>query len=449
MGQEEILKRVMPHSYEAEQSVLGSMLMDRDAVAVAAASLAKEDFYVSQHAVFFESIVELYNGGKPVDLITVQDKLKEKDVPPEVQSLDFVKEIVSYVPTSSNIKAYCSIVKEKAMLRRFIHTAQEIENACYAGNKSADEIAEDTEKAVFEVLLKNDDKDPVSVREAAEIALTKVEENSKIEGNITGIPTGYKKLDELTGGLQRGELVILAARPSMGKTAFALNILKNVAFKAKRPAIMFSLEMGTNSLMNRFLSMESKVETTKLRNGKLTDDEWESLVKSVINVSQGNLKIDDTGALTVNEIRSKCRKEKVKGGLDLIVIDYLQLMSGGKKAPENRQQEITEISRGLKALAKEMDCPVIALSQLSRAPEARQDHRPMLADLRESGSIEQDADVVMFLYRDDYYTKAESEKPGETDVIIAKQRNGALDDVTLHFKPETTSFYETVPNTTA
>ena len=442
MGQEDIIKRVMPHSYEAEQSVLGSMLMDRDAVSVAAVSLEKEEFYVSQHAMLFESIMDLYNAGKPIDLVTVQNKLKEKDVPPEMLTLDFIKDIVGTVPTSTNIKAYCKIVREKAQLRRFIHTAQEIENACYAGNKSAEEIAEDTEREVFEVLLKNDDKDPVSVRDAAETALTKIEENSKIEGNITGVPTGYKKLDELTGGLQKGELVILAARPSMGKTAFALNILKNVAFKAKRPALMFSLEMGTNSLMNRFLSMESKVEATKLRNGKLTDEEWDNLVRSVINVSSGNLKIDDTGALTVNEIRSKCRKEKVKNGLDLIVIDYLQLMSGGRKAPENRQQEITEISRGLKALAKEMDCPVLALSQLSRAPEARQDHRPMLADLRESGSIEQDADIVMFLYRDDYYTKAESEKPGETDVIIAKQRNGALDDVTLKFIPETTGFYE-------
>ena len=442
MGQEEAIKRIMPHSYEAEQSVIGSMLMDRDAVATAAASLSTGDFYISQYGVMFESMVELYNLGKPVDLITVQNKLKEKDVAPEVMSLEAVKDIINTVPTSANIKAYCNIVKEKAQLRRFIHAAQDIENACYAGNKSAAEIAADTEREIFEVLLRSAEKEPISVRIAAEEALTKIEENSKIEGNITGVATGYKKLDELTGGLQKGELIILAARPSMGKTAFALNMIKNVAFKAKKPCLMFSLEMGTNSLMNRFLSMESHVETTKLRNGKLTDDEWDRLVSSVVAVSGGNLKIDDTGALTVNEIRSKCRKEKIKNGLDLIVIDYLQLMSGGKKTSENRQQEITEISRGLKALAKEMDCPVVALSQLSRAPEARQDHRPMLADLRESGSIEQDADVVMFLYRDDYYTKAESERPGETDIIIAKQRNGALDDVTLMFKPETTGFYE-------
>jgi len=439
--EENVLKRIMPHSRDAEMSVIGAMLMDREAVAVASGMLVPEDFYFSQYGLFYECIIKLYNQAKPVDLVTVQEELVKRDAPPEVTDINFVKEIFNILPTGANIKAYCEIVRNKSLLRKFIRTAQEIENSCYSENKSVEEIAENVEKDIFEVLLKTSDKDPKTSKEVAESALSEIEEAARMEGNITGLATGYKYLDDLTGGLQKGDLIICAARPSMGKTAFVLNILEHVALKGNHPSILFSLEMNANLIMNRFFAMDTRINATKLRTGKLNDNEWESLVDSVMGISRGNLLIDDTRALTVNDIRTKCRKEKLKGGLDLIVVDYLQLMSAGKKNNENRQQEITEISRGLKALAGEMNCPVIALSQLSRAPETRADHRPMMADIRESGSIEQDADVIMFLYRDDYYTKEESERPGETDVIVAKQRNGGLDDITLMFNAETLRFY--------
>lgn len=437
---ENILKRVSPHSIEAEQSVIGSMLMDKDAIATSVDILNKEDFYSTQYGIMFECMAELYNEGKPIDLVTVQDRLKEKDVPPEVASLEAVKDIMSTVPTSTNVKSYANIVHEKAVMRRLIKTSDEISNSCYAGKEPLNVIIEDTEKKIFNVLQQRNHGELEDIRIVAENVLSKIEKASKTKEKITGVPSGFMDLDYKTSGFQPSDLVLVAARPSMGKTALVLNIVRHVAMKKKRPCMIFSLEMSKEQLVNRMLSMESDIDSQKLRTGDLNDPEWDQLVQAVMEISKASLVIDDTPGITVSELRSKCRKVKLEKGLDLIVIDYLQLMSGsGSRSGENRQQEVSEISRNLKAIAREMECPVIALSQLSRAPDQRPDHRPVLSDLRESGAIEQDADIVMFIYRDERYNP-DTEHPGEAEIIIAKQRNGPTGTVNLVWKEDTTKF---------
>lgn len=437
---ENILKRVSPHSIEAEQSVIGSMLMDKDAIATSVDILNKEDFYSTQYGIMFECMAELYNEGKPIDLVTVQDRLKEKDVPPEVASLEAVKDIMSTVPTSTNVKSYANIVHEKAVMRRLIKTSDEISNSCYAGKEPLSVIIEDTEKKIFNVLQQRNHGELEDIRIVAENVLSKIEKASKTKEKITGVPSGFMDLDYKTSGFQPSDLVLVAARPSMGKTALVLNIVRHVAMKKKRPCMIFSLEMSKEQLVNRMLSMESDIDSQKLRTGDLNDPEWDQLVQAVMEISKASLVIDDTPGITVSELRSKCRKVKLEKGLDLIVIDYLQLMSGsGSRSGENRQQEVSEISRNLKAIAREMECPVIALSQLSRAPDQRPDHRPVLSDLRESGAIEQDADIVMFIYRDERYNP-DTEHPGEAEIIIAKQRNGPTGTVNLVWKEDTTKF---------
>ena len=387
-----LIKRVLPHSVEAEQSVIGSMLMDREAIISASEIITADDFYQHQYGVMFESMVELFNENRPVDLITLQNRLKEKDVPPEVSSLDFVRDIITTVPTSANVKSYANIVREKAVLRRLMNV------------------------------------------------LEKIEEASKNQGTVTGIPTGFIDLDYKTSGLQPSDFVLIAARPSMGKTAFVLNLVDHIAVKKGLPCMVFSLEMSKEQLVNRMLAMESNVDSQKLRTGTLSDSDWDAVVEGIGVIGNSKLIIDDTPGISIMELRSKCRKMKLEYGLSVVIIDYLQLMSGsGKGGGDNRQQEISEISRSLKALARELSAPVIALSQLSRACETRQDHRPMLSDLRESGAIEQDADVVMFLYRDDYYNK-DTDMPNIAEVIIAKQRNGPIGTVNLVWRPEFTKF---------
>lgn len=436
---ENVLKRVLPHSIEAEQSVIGSMLMDKDAIPTAVDVLAKEDFYSTQYGIMYECMVELFNEGKPIDLVTVQDRLREKDVPPEVASLEAVKDIMSTVPTSTNVKSYASIVHEKAVLRRLIKTSEEIANACYAGKEPIDVILEDTEKNVFNVIQQKGHGEIADIGMVAETVLSRIEKASKTKEKVTGVPSGFTDLDYMTTGFQPSDLVIVAARPSMGKTALVLNMLRHVAMKKKRPSMIFSLEMSKEQLVNRLLAMESDIDSQKLRTGDLNDSDWEMLVQAVMEVGKSAITIDDTPGITVTELRSKCRKQKLEKGLDLIIIDYLQLMSGSSKGGENRQQEVSEISRNLKAIAREMECPVIALSQLSRSPDQRPDHRPMLSDLRESGGIEQDADVVMFIYRDEKYNP-DTEHPGEAEIIVAKQRNGPTGTVNLVWKQETTKF---------
>lgn len=443
--EEALLKRVLPHSIEAEQSVIGSMLMDKDAVPAVVDILDKEDFYSTQYGIMFESMVELFNEAKPIDLVTVQNRLKEKDVPPEVASLEAVKEIFNTVPTATNVKSYAAIVHDKAVMRRLIKTSEEIANTCYAGKESLDVILEDTEKNIFKVVQQKKHGDLTPIGEVAENVLSKIEKASKTKEKITGVPTGFSDLDNMTSGFQPSDLVLIAARPSMGKTALVLNIIRHVAMKKKRPSMIFSLEMSKEQLVNRLLSMESNINSQRLRTGELGDADWEQLVQAVLEVSKAPLVIDDTPGITVTELRSKCRKIKLEKGLDLIVIDYLQLMSGSSRRSENRQQEVSEISRNLKAIAREMECPVIALSQLSRAPDQRPDHRPQLSDLRESGAIEQDADIVMFIYRDEKYNP-DTDHPGEAELIVAKQRNGPTGTVNLVWKQDTTKFVSMAKN---
>jgi replicative DNA helicase len=436
---EALMKRVLPHSIEAEQSVIGSMLMDKDAIIAASEIVTAEDFYQTQYGIMYETMLELFNAGQPVDLITLQDRLKEKDVPPEVASLDFVREIITTVPTSANVRSYANIVREKAVLRKLIKINEEIANSCYMGKESLEDILATTEKSVFNLLQSGNSSEFVPIKQVAINVLEKIEAASRNSGSVTGISTGFIDLDYKTSGLQPSDFILIAARPSMGKTAFVLNLVDHVAVRKQLPCMIFSLEMSKEQLANRLLSMETNVDSQKLRTGNLADSDWDAIVEGINTIGNANLIIDDTPGISITELRSKCRKMKLEHGLSMVIIDYLQLMSGSGKGSDNRQQEISEISRSLKALAREMSVPVVALSQLSRACETRPDHRPMMSDLRESGAIEQDADVVMFLYRDDYYNK-DTDTPNIAEVIIAKQRNGPIGTVNLLWQPEYTKF---------
>ena len=437
---EALIKRVPPHSIEAEQSVVGAMLMDRDAITTASEIICGDDFYQTAYGVIFDSVVELFNEGKPVDLITLQNRLKEKDVPEEISSLEFVRDLLAAVPTSANVKYYAEIVAEKSTLRKMIKMNEEIANACYLAKEPVEAIMERTEKKVFELVQNRNNGDFVPIKQVVLNALEKIEKSSKSKGTVTGIPTGFIDLDYKTSGLQPSDLILVAARPSMGKTAFVLNIAQHVAFRQNKTVAIFSLEMSKEQLVNRLFSLESYVDAQLLRTGNLKDSDWEKLIEGAGIIGRSNLIIDDTPGISISEMRSKCRKYKLEHNLELIIIDYLQLMSGSVGGrSESRQQEISDISRSLKALARELHVPVISLSQLSRAVEQRPDHRPMLSDLRESGAIEQDADVVMFIYRDDYYKK-DTEHVNEAEIIIAKQRNGPIGTVTLTWLPQYTKF---------
>ena len=438
--EETLIKRVMPHSVEAEQSVVGAMLMDKDAILAASEIICGDDFYQNAYGVIFDSMVELFNEGKPVDLITLQERLKEKEVPPEISSLEFVRDLVAAVPTSANVRYYAQIVSDKAVMRKLIKMNDELSNICYAGNEPLESVLEKTEKSVFQLLQNRNAGEYVPIRQVVMNALEKVEKASKSKGTVTGIPTGFIDLDYKLSGLQPSDLILVAARPSMGKTAFVLNIAQYVAFKKDKCTAIFSLEMSKEQLVNRLFSLESQVDAQALRTGNMKDSDWEKLIEAAGIIGQSNLIIDDTPSISISELRSKCRKYKMEHGLDLIIIDYLQLMSGSVGGrSESRQQEISDISRSLKALARELNVPVIALSQLSRAVEQRPDKRPMLSDLRESGAIEQDADVVMFIYRDEYYNK-DSEYKKQAEIIIAKQRNGPVGTVHLAWLGEYTKF---------
>lgn len=436
--EEALLKRVLPHSIEAEQSVIGSMLLDKEAIVIASEMLLADDFYGRQYGIVFEAMVELFNEAKPVDMVTLQNRLKEKDVPPEVSSLEFIKDILDTVPTSANVKYYANIVSEKALMRRLIKANEEIANACYVGKEPLENILSDAEKKVFDLVQRRNVEDFVPIRQVVANALQKIEAASHNKGAVTGIATGFIDLDYRTAGLQPSDLILIAARPSMGKTAFVLNVAEYVAFRSHQTVAIFSLEMSKEQLVNRLFSLESRVDAQKLRTGSLDDNDWERLIEGAAVIGKSNLIIDDTPGISIPELRSKCRKYKLEHNLQLVIIDYLQLMSGSGRN-DSRQQEISDISRSLKALARELQVPVVALSQLSRAVEQRPDHRPMLSDLRESGAIEQDADVVMFLYRDEYYNK-DTDMNHIAEVIIAKQRNGPIGTVNLVWLPEFTKF---------
>lgn len=437
---ENFIKKIQPHSEEAEKSVLGAMLMDRDAIVEAEDILVPRDFYHRQNGILFEAMVELYREGKAVDLITIQDKLKEKDIPETFSSLDYFRELVALVPTSANVGEYAHIVHDKATLRALIKLTEEIGNDCYLGKEDTSAILEKTEREIFGLLQnRNRMSDFVPIQQIVLNALNDIEEASRTKGRVTGIATGFTDLDYKLTGLHGSELILIAARPAMGKTAFALNIAQYAAFKDNHKVAMFSLEMSKEQLVTRLIASESMVDSQMIRTGELRDSDWDKLIEGAALIGNSHMIIDDT-ATSLAEIRSKCRKYKQTYGIEMIVIDYLQLMTGSSsRRNESRQQEISEISRALKMLARELDVPIIALSQLSRAVEARQDHKPMLSDLRESGAIEQDADVVMFLYRDEYYNP-DSEKKNLAEVIVAKQRNGSTGSVELVWLGQYTKF---------
>lgn len=432
------IKRILPNSTEAEQSVIGSMIMDADAIRTAAGIISGDDFYNKKYGIVFDAMVELQGAGQPVDIITLQNKLKEKDAPPEVSSMEYVKDFIDTVPTSANVKYYANIVYEKAVLRRLIRTNEEIANMCYSEKEELNEILSITEKNIYSIVQKRNTSDFVPIRQVVINTLDMIEQAAKTQGNVTGISTGFSDLDFYTAGFHPSELILIAARPAMGKTAFALNIALHAATRLKKSVALFSLEMSKEQLMLRLLAMESNVNSQNLRTGNLSDKDWSKIMEGADPLGNSRMFIDDTGSISIAELSSKCRKIKMEKGLDLIVIDYLQLMSGSGKT-DSRQQEVSEISRSLKALARELEVPVVALSQLSRKVEERPDHKPMLSDLRESGSIEQDADLVMFIYRDDYYNK-DTDKPNIAEIIIAKQRSGSVGNIDLAWIPEYTQF---------
>ena len=436
--EEALIKRILPHSMEAEQSVIGSMIMSKDAIVEASEIITGGDFYQQQYGIVFEAMVELHDEGKAVDLITLQDRLREKELPPEISSMEFVRDLLAAVPTSANVKYYAEIVAEKSMLRKLIKTTEEISNLCYLGKEKTQDILEVTEKKIFDLVQNRGSEEFVPIRQVVLNAIEKIEKASRTQGSVTGIPTGFIDLDYKMSGFQPSDLILVAARPSMGKTAFVLNIAQYMAFHNDVTTAIFSLGMSKEQLVNRLLALESKVDSQNIRTGNLEDEEWAKLIEGANIIGKSHLIIDDKPGISISELRSKCRKYKMEHNLGIIFIDYLQLMTGSGRS-ESRQQEISEISRSLKALARELNVPVVALSQLSRAVEQRPDHRPMLSDLRESGAIEQDADVVMFIYRDDYYNK-DSENKNIAEIIIAKQRNGPIGTVNLVWMPNYTKF---------
>ena len=433
------LGKIPPNDVEAEQAIIGSMLTDRDAVISAIEILKPDDFYREDNKIIYESILNLYNRSEPIDIITVRAELESMGKLDNVGGLEYLAELPEKVPTTANAMKYIKIVEEKSALRKLIKTANEIIELGYNPTEEVDDIMEGAEKKIFNIMQDKEQKGYSPLKDVLVESFTKLEELYNRKQHITGVPSGFTDLDYRTAGFHGSELILIAARPAMGKTAFALNIATNAALRANVPVAVFSLEMSKEQLVNRILCSEAMVDSNKVRTGKLEEDDWTKLAGTIGPLSEAEMYIDDTPGINIMEIRAKCRKLKIEKNIGLVVIDYLQLIQGTGKRGGSREQEISEISRSLKILAKELDVPVIALSQLSRAAEQRPDHRPMLSDLRESGAIEQDADIVMFLYRDDYYNQ-DSEKKGIAEVIIAKHRGGSTGTVELLWLGNYTKF---------
>ena len=427
------LAKIPPHDIDAEQAVLGSMLTDKEAVNAAIESLKEDAFYRDDNRIIFQAIVNLYSKSEPIDIITLKDELESMDKFEQVGGYEYLASLPDKVPTK-----YIKIVEEKSILRNLIKTANEIIELGYDPTEDVEDIMDGAEKKIFDIMQSKNQKGYTPIKDVLVESFTKLEELYNRKQHITGVPTGFAELDYKTAGLHGSELILVAARPAMGKTAFALNLATNAALRGNAPVAIFSLEMSKDQLVNRILCSEAMVDSNKVRTGKLDEDDWVKLAGAIGPLSEAEMYIDDTPGISVMEIRTKCRKLKMEKNIGLVVIDYLQLVQGNKRTA-SREQEISEISRSLKILAKEINVPVIALSQLSRAVEQRPDHRPMLSDLRESGAIEQDADIVMFLYRDDYYNK-ESEKKDIAEVIIAKQRGGQTGTVELLWMGNYTKF---------
>ena len=433
------LGKIPPNDVESEQAVIGSMLTDKEAVSAAIEVLKPEDFYREDNRTIFEAILNLYGRSEPIDIITLKSELSSMGKFEAVGGLEYIAELPDKVPTTANVEQYIKIVEEKSVLRNLIKTANEIITLGYDQTQEVDGIIDGAEKKIFEVMQKKNQKGYTPIKDILVETFTELEQLYNQKQRITGIPTGFSDLDFRTSGLHNSDLILVAARPAMGKSAFALNIATNAAVRAKVPVAIFSLEMSKEQMTSRILCSEAMVDSNKVRTGKIDDEEWSKLAAASGELSEANIYIDDTPGISIMEIRAKCRKMKIEKNIGLVVIDYLQLVQGSGKRGGSREQEIAEISRSLKILAKEINVPVIALSQLSRAPEQRPDHRPMLSDLRESGSIEQDADIVMFLYRDDYYNE-DSEKKNIAEVILAKHRAGSTGTVELLWLGKYTKF---------
>ena len=435
------LGKVPPHDIEAEQAVIGSMLTDKDAVVSAIEVLKEDDFYRADNKAIYSAILNLYNRAEPIDIITVKAELETMGKFEQVGGLEYLAELPEKVPTTANSMKYIKIVEEKSTLRNLIKTANEIIELGYDPTEDVDDIMEGAEKKIFNIMQNKNQKGYSAMKDVLVESFTKLEELYNRKQHITGVPSGFTDLDYRTAGFHGSDLILIAARPAMGKSAFALNIATNAAVKAKIPVAIFSLEMSKEQMVNRILCSEAMVDSNKVRTGKLEEDDWTKLAETIGPLSEAEIYIDDTPGISVMEIRAKCRKLKLEKNIGMVVIDYLQLVQGSNKRNGSREQEISEISRSLKILAKELNVPVIALSQLSRAVEQRPDHRPMLSDLRESGAIEQDADIVMFLYRDDYYNE-DSDKKGIAEVIIAKHRGGSTGTVDLLWLGSYTKFVD-------
>ena len=434
-----------PHDSAAEQSVIGAMLIRPDTIPEVSEILERLDFYNDKYGLMFEAIVELSGEGTPADEVTLAERLRMKAAPPETSNAAFIKTLIRSVPSSNMAKHYATIVRDKSILRKIIRASREIQAECYEASQSIEDILAGTEKKMLDLVQgRSGDSRITPIKDDVIEALKKIQEAAKSDSYVTGVASGFEKLDEKTAGFQKSDLILIAARPSMGKTAFALNIAEYVAFREKKHCLIFSLEMSKGQLINRLLAMDTSVNSKYIRTGKgLTDEDWKALVTSAGTLGKSNMAIDATPGISVAEVRSKCIRYKAEHkALDLVIIDYLQIMTGDRsqRMELSKQQEVSHISQSLKSLARELDVPVIALSQLSRGPEQRPNHRPMLSDLRESGSIEQDADLVMFIYREDYYTQEESDKPQVADIIIAKHRNGETGTVHLAWMKSLTKF---------
>lgn len=439
MNNDPLMDRIPPHNQEAEQSVLGAIFLEPQALITASETLLADDFYQAAHRLIFETMLRLSDLGKAIDVVTVTEELSSRNQLDDVGGISYMTELANAVPTAANIAYYSEIVAQKSLLRKLIRTATKIVEDSFTREDEVAELLAEAEKQIMEVANRSNSGDFKHVKDVLVQTYENVEKLQNRKGDITGIPTGFRDLDRLTAGFQRGDLIIVAARPSVGKTAFALNVAQAVGTQTTENVAIFSLEMGADQLVMRMLCAEGNIDAQVLRTGALTTEDWRKLTMAMGSLSHAGIYIDDAAGVRVNEIRAKCRRLKQESGLGMILIDYLQLIQGSGSSGQNRQQEVSEISRSLKALARELEVPVIALSQLSRGVEQRQDKRPMMSDLRESGSIEQDADIVAFLYREDYYDK-ETEDANTIEIIVAKQRNGPTDTVKLAFKKEFNKF---------
>jgi len=443
----EMIQRIPPNNIEAEQSVLGAMLLDKEAISTATEYISGDDFYREAHKEIFEAIVDIYNRGEPVDLITLTEKLKTRNTLEAVGGITFLTNLMDAVPATHNVKYYAKIVEDKSLLRKLIKSSNEIIQKSYQAEEDIGEIIDDAEKGIFNISLKRSTQGFVHLKNILNANFDRIEQLYLNKGKITGVPTGFHDLDNKLSGLQKSDLILIAARPSMGKSSFMMNIVQHAAVREKTTTAIFSLEMSKEQLTQRLLCSEALIDAHRLRIGDINEDEWVKLARAMGPLSEAPIYIDDTPSISITEMRAKCRRLKLEHDLGLIVIDYLQLMQG-KGYAESRQQEISEISRSLKALAREINVPVVALSQLSRAPEMRADHRPVLSDLRESGAIEQDADVVMFLYRDEYY-HPDTEKKNIGEINISKQRNGPTGTIELIWLGQFTKFVNKEKHITA